>query len=123
MANQSGVNQFNRFAPPKKHGEVKQLQDAQKAAPMSGAPVSALNAPRRHQRHATGQDRPREAAGPAMRELQQMELPELPAGPSPDQEYAEFLAGVWEKAAALPGASRLVKQYAKEAREAVGRNL
>ena len=123
MPNPNGTNQFDRFATTAKHGDAKKLARSQKLAPMSGAPVSALNAPTRAKRHATGQDKPegaRRVPQPAGRSGQQPDLPPVGERPSREQEYAVFLADAWGRAAALPGASPLVKQYAKESREAVG---
>ena len=120
MPNPNGTNQFDRFAKTAKHGDAQKLAQSQKAAPMSGAPVSALTAPIRAKRHATGQDRPRGASQPAGRTAPQPDPPPVGERPTRDQEYAVFLADAWGKAAALPGASSLVKQYAEEAAAALG---
>jgi len=123
MPNPNGTNQFDRFASTAKHGDAKKLAQSQKLAPMSGAPVSALNAPTRAKRHATGQDKPegvRRVSQPAGRSGQQPDLPPVGDQPSEEMVRLELLASQWEAVARLPGASPLLKQYAREAREAVG---
>lgn len=123
MPNPNGTNQFDRFASTAKHGDAKKLARSQKLAPMSGAPVSALNAPTRAKRHATGQDKPegaRRVPQPAGRSGQQPDLPPVGDQPSEEMVRLELLASQWEAVARLPGASPLLKQYAREAREAVG---
>ena len=117
--NPFGANQFDKTPV---HGDVKKLAQAQRSAPLSGAPVSALNAPRRNQRHATGQDRPEGSGrrGGAVQALREAPVPSV-SEVDPRLAQAETLAAQWEAAAKLPGASPLVKQYAREAREAVGR--
>ena len=98
MPNESGVNQFDGFGTEAAQGAVKKLTSLTKAAPMSGAPVSALNTPRRAKRHATGQDRPQEqgqAQAPAM------------MSPPPPQITKEQ---IWAELAAHPEASPLVKE-------------
>ena len=123
MPNPNGTNQFDRFASTAKHGDAKKLAQSQKLAPMSGAPVSALNAPTRAKRHATGQDKPegvRRVPQPAGRSGQQPDLPPVGDQPSEEMVRLELLASQWEAVARLPGASPLLKQYAREAREAVG---
>lgn len=109
MANEDGKNQFGGFHPEKPHGAVKRLQQLTKAAPMSGAPVSALNAPRRLQRQATRPEAPAPTA-------------ETPALASPPQELPRsvILADVWAALAAQDGASLLVREYATRARKAAG---
>lgn len=108
MANEDGKNQFGGFHQEKPHGAVKQLEQLTRAAPMSGAPVSALNAPRRLQRQAT-----RPEPTPA---------PEAPALAAPPQELPRsvILADVWAALAAQDGASLLVREYATRARKAAG---
>jgi hypothetical protein len=55
MPNPSGGNQFQKTPV---YGDVKRLTQLTKAAPISGAPTPALNAPKRAQRQAVRGGRP-----------------------------------------------------------------
>ena len=103
MPNPTGVNSFDKFASEASYGAKQRMTDLEKGAPVPG--VHPLNAPRRAKRHATGQDRPRQAAAA------QAGAPQAPlASPSPDA----LGAAVWAELAMHPDASPLVKQYAAE---------
>lgn len=107
MPNPQGVNNFDRFGAEAAYGAVQRATKLAQAAPMAGAPVSPLNAPRRAQRRAVrgqaAQAAPPMAATPA-------EAPQLP--------YPLALAQEWAELAREPGISPLVQEVAAEARRA-----
>lgn len=98
---------YNAFGGPMEHetpyGDVQKEKDLLSLAPLSQRSPTPMNAPRRAQRHATGQDSPRGEGAPAV-------PPTEPRVPSEDR-----IAGFWTAMAAEPGASDLVKMYAERA--------
>ncbi len=105
MPNPSGYNQFGGFGTAPPYGDVKRQQTLTQAAPISGAPqaAEATNAPRRAQRHATGQDSPQ-----GQNPQEPVVLPEPPPPVS-------LSLDVWSQLAQDPGASPLTRMYAQMA--------
>jgi predicted secreted protein len=98
MPNPQGVNSFDKFGTESAYGTVKKLTERTQAAPLKGAPSSAVNAPRRAQKRAT---RPKAAAGPKV-------------------DYPTAQAQVWSDILATPGISPLVAEYAQKAQQRLG---
>lgn len=100
MPNPNGSNQFDKFASERKYGDVKKMEQLQKYAPMSGAPVAtpAVNAPEKAQYKA-------------------VHAPQKPAKPKVSSkgtpEYPVELASKWAQVAQMPGASDIVKRAAE----------
>ncbi len=109
MPNPTGTNQFDRFAREAPQGDVKRLQQLQRSAPVSGAPIAAgaINAPRRLQRQAVKGNKPKGGQA-AQAEAQAPAMPD-------NTPYAVKLAEAWKEIAAIPGISDLAKAYAIEA--------
>lgn len=109
MPNPGGTNSFNRFGGEAKYGDAKKHAGFARAAPISGAPTAAINAPRRLQKQAArGQ-----SAGQG----------EAPAAPPPPVEtpYPTQLASVWSELAASAPDDDLIGYYAATAqRQALG---
>lgn len=102
MPNPGGQNQFQRESP---YGAVKKLSQLTKAAPISGAPTPALNAPRRLQKQAVRGNRTRpQATAPAP----------VAAAPPPQVSYQAQLAEVWRNLSGLTE-DPLVQEYAQRA--------
>lgn len=100
-------NGYNAFGGPMEreepYGAIKKLQNLAALAPT--AQPTAVNAPRRSQRHASGQDKPgRGSRTPAS-------APSAPPG-EPTVPYEAILGGFWNELAAEPGASPLVQEIA-----------
>lgn len=110
LPNPSGVNSWDRFQSEATYGAKQKLQDLERSVPLAGEPTSALNAPRRAQRHATGQDSPQGEGAAAQ------VLPSPMPGPAPTVQ----LATVWSEIAADPEASALVREYAQLAARQAG---
>ena len=68
MSNTGGGNQFGNFQLQPAYGDVAKQSQLTRSAPMSGAPVPALNAPRRAQRQT---QKPRRQPVAAAQEAQQ----------------------------------------------------
>lgn len=98
MPNPLGGNDV--FVPEPGYGELSKLDQLTKTAPMSGAPFSPIEAPRRAKRRATTTGRREEPV-----------LPPPPLEITPEASAAAF----WQTLAALPGASPLVRELANEA--------
>lgn len=104
MPNPDGHNAFGGpFEHEQPYGAIEKLKSLARLAPT--AQPTAVNAPRRSKRHATGQDKPgrssrRAAPAPSIPETQ----PTVP--------YEAILAGFWQELAADPGASPLVREIA-----------
>ena len=106
MPNPDGYNAFGgpleREMP---YGDVAKQQALTRLA--GTANPSAVNAPRRSKRHATGQDRPRKSA------KNRAQTEALPVPPSPPQvPYEQVLASFWMELASEPGASPLIQEIA-----------
>jgi hypothetical protein len=107
MPNPSGVNSFDQFRSEESYGAKQRLTNLERGAPIPGNAASALNAPRRAKRHATGQDQP--------------EAPSIPMGQMVDgtgvaePSYEAQLTSVWGEIASDPNASELVREYAARA--------
>jgi len=101
MPNPGGQNQFQRESP---YGAVKKLTQLTRAAPISGAPTPAMNAPQRMQRQAVRGRRaqPQSAAAPPG------------AAPPPQVSYNAQIAEIWRM---LSGETDdpLVHEYAARA--------
>lgn len=97
MSNPGGQNQFQRESP---YGAVKKLTQLTKAAPVSGAPTPALNAPRQAQRRA--------ARG------QRVQPPQAVPQPPQQVSYHAQLAQVWSLIANETD-DPLVREYAQRA--------
>lgn len=106
MANNNplGSNQFGNFTLQPQYGDVSKLTRLTKAAPISGAPVSALNMPKRSQRQA--------ANGGRAGAIQSAALgPTIP----PQQPPPPSVAATWQAISRIPGISPLAHEYASAA--------
>lgn len=117
MPNPAGTNQFPGGDHEVPYGGVKRQQQLTRDAPMSGAPVSAVNAPRRAQRKAVkgGASRPQTASAPQQPVLAEPPpgaLP-VPAPSGPEPVVPPSPTDFWRAVAQLPGVSPLAKQYAE----------
>lgn len=108
--NPGGNNQFQGFGLEAPYGQASKNTELLRSAPMSGAPVAgrALGTPER-QRSAR-----RRAAAGSRRSGSQPTTTVLPTLPIP---YEKQIALMWQQAAAIPGASDLVKEIASNAQE------
>jgi hypothetical protein len=115
LPNPQGTNQFDHFQAQAAYGDVKKAAQLTKEAPMSGAPTSALNAPRRGQKQVVRGQKT---------QAQPTQLPAVAPLPVavPDVPYPQYLAQAWSDVAAIPGASPLVKEYAARSQRALERN-
>lgn|SRR5690348_8061650 len=102
-SNPIAINGENQFAPEAQYGQVEQQAELLREAPISGAPTvpaAPTAAPR------SGSSRGREAS---------------PTPPISNAEvgaaYYSMLAETWRQLASLPGASPVVKAYAKRAQQ------
>jgi hypothetical protein len=109
--NPGGNNQFQGFGKEAPYGQGEKNTELLRAAPMSGAPVAgrALGTPER-QRSA----RRRAASGSSRSAPQGPKTTVLPALPIP---YEKQIALMWRQAAAIPGASDLVKEISDNAQK------
>ena len=118
MPNPGGNNQFDHFEREAIYGDVKKSQQLTREAPMSGAPISALNTPRRLQKQQVKQ-------GKAVRQNPQPDAqPETPMPPvTTTPPYPQYLAQTMGEIAAVPGASPLVQFLAQKAQEQAAKSV
>lgn len=102
MANVGGSNQFGNYTLQPQYGDVKKLTQLTKAAPISGAPVSALalNEPKRAQRST---------------QRRQKQAPPVPPAQAQPEPQAPSAAATWQQIAAIPGISPLAQAFANAA--------
>lgn len=99
MPNPSGANQFaNQPA----YGDVKKLQNLEKAAPLAGAPTTSIGAPKRAQRKAVKRRRSAPATSPTFQTA--------PAPPEPD--HSAQLREVWNQLLQIQPDNPLFQYYA-----------
>lgn len=114
--NAGGNNQFQGFGIEAPYGQGAKNTELLREAPMSGAPVAgrAIGTPERQRsqrrRAARGAARPSAPPQPTTTVLPQLPIP-----------YEKQIALMWQQAAAIPGASDLVKQIADSAQEQAAR--
>lgn len=121
MPNPSGKNQLPGGQHEVPYGGVKKATQLSREAPMSGAPVSALNAPRRAQRRAVkGQAGRKEQAPVATQKAPVVaDKPALAGAAAPAQPVGAAAppppnaADFWRAIASIPGISPLAKEYAQ----------
>lgn len=109
--NPGGNNQFQGFGLEAPYGQGTKNTELLREAPMSGSPVAgrAIGTPERQRsqrRRAARGTRPGSPPQPTTTVLPQLPIP-----------YEKQIALMWQQAAAIPGASDLVKQVAQNAQE------
>jgi hypothetical protein len=110
--NDGGHNQFQGFGTEAPYGDVKRQFELTREAPLSGAPIAgrAIGAPERQR---SARRRAAQGGGGAAPQATTTVVPQLPI-PYPHQ-----VAMIWQRVAAIPGASDRVKQIAETAAEQV----
>lgn len=122
MANTNGVNQFDRFSREPVHGDVSRARSLMRSAPMSGAPLagSALNTPARSQDLAVRSGRAPGGTGAAGAVMAPAPAPMPEQGDDIDLADRRRIAEAWTQIAERPGASKLVREIAEQARAEAG---
>lgn len=116
MPNPTGKNQLPGGPKEIPYGGVQKAQQLTREAPISGAPTSALNAPRRAQRRAVRGGRGRQPAQPKQPTvLQRPDDAFEPTSAPPMEPGPPGIAETWAGISQIPGVTPLAQDLARRA--------